>query len=267
MRDVTFGPEQTRTIWENEKVLPLLEQVYDRILIYGDPAVFDPIAAYGLSASVSARSRFCGYLAPAPPLRNPDTVRREIGAGALPLIVVSVGGGADGGALLRAYMAGLREWAGIPIFSYVMTGPLLPESDRQAVSVLSHGLPSVRIAEFDPDFAAAVNAADVVVSMGGYNSLTEAVYFGRRPIVAPRMAGPEEQLLRGRGFAKLGLATVVESTELNPTTIWRAIAAELDRTQPAEAVIPFAGLECIARELAVLAGAAVATLDRDIPTR
>src|SRR5215218_2788731 len=35
MRDITFGPEQTRTIWKNEGVVPLLDEAYEKILIYG----------------------------------------------------------------------------------------------------------------------------------------------------------------------------------------------------------------------------------------
>jgi predicted glycosyltransferase len=64
MRDVTFGPEQTRSIWTNEGVYPLLDQAYDRILVYGDRRVFDPIVAYGMSELAATRTRFCGYLAP-----------------------------------------------------------------------------------------------------------------------------------------------------------------------------------------------------------
>ena len=109
MRDITFGPEQTRSIWTNEGVYPLLDEAYARILIYGDRRVFDPIAAYGLSEVAASRTRFCGYLAPSPPRRSPAQVRDEVGAGTLPLVAVSVGGGADGCSLLRAYLAGLRE--------------------------------------------------------------------------------------------------------------------------------------------------------------
>ena len=42
MRDITFGAQQTRTIWTNEGIYPLLDDVYDRILVYGDRRVFDP---------------------------------------------------------------------------------------------------------------------------------------------------------------------------------------------------------------------------------
>src|SRR5918997_3419242 len=109
MRDVTFGPEQTRSIWTNEGVYPLLDEAYDRILVYGDRRVFDPIEAYGMSELAASRTRFCGYLAPSPPRRSPAQVRDEVGAGTLPLVAVSVGGGGDGCAFLRTYLMGLRD--------------------------------------------------------------------------------------------------------------------------------------------------------------
>ncbi len=253
MRDITFGAEQTRTIWTNEGVYPLLEGEYDRILIYGDRRVFDPIEAYGLSAAVAARTRFCGYLAPAPPLRSPHQVRSEAGAGSLPLVVVSVGGGADGGQLLRAYLTGLRDRAGPPLCSYVVTGPLLPERERQEIASLGASLPNVRTIDFDADLAAAVRAADAVVCMGGYNSLAEAVSFGKRPVVAARVPGSEEQVLRAQGFARLGLATVVAPDPVVPTVLWEAIDRELRRKTALAPTLAFDGLNEIARELALLA--------------
>jgi predicted glycosyltransferase len=253
MRDITFGAEQTRTIWTNEGVYPLLDDFYDRILIYGDRRIYDPIAAYGMSAAAAARTRFCGYLAPQPPQRTPDEVRAQLGASDRPLIAVSVGGGADGAPLLRAYLTGLREWQGPALHSVMVTGPLLPDADLREVSCLATGLPRNHVAAFDPDFAAVVRAADIVVAMGGYNSLTEAVYFGKRPIVAPRVPGAEEQVLRAEGFARLGLATMIPPDELSPATLWQAIAGELARSTPVPDLLPFDGLDRIARELTALA--------------
>jgi predicted glycosyltransferase len=250
MRDITFGPEQTRSIWTNEGVYPLLDEAYDRILIYGDRRVFDPIATYGMSELAASRTRFCGYLAPSPPRRTPTQVRNEVGAGTLPLIAVSVGGGGDGRVFLRAYLAGLRDCSRAPVLSYVVTGPLLPEADRAEIIALTDSLPNVRVVDFDPDFAAVVRAADAVVCMGGYNSIAESVYFGKRPIVMPRVPGSEEQLLRAEGFARLGLATVVGP---DASALWDAIDRELSRTDPPAAVLAFDGLKNIAGELIALA--------------
>jgi predicted glycosyltransferase len=253
MRDVTFGPEQTRSIWTNEGVYPLLDEAYDRILIYGDRRVFDPIATYGMSELAASRTRFCGYLAPSPPRRTPTQVRNEVGAGTLPLIAVSVGGGGDGRVFLRAYLAGLRDCSRAPVLSYVVTGPLLPEADRAEIIAMTDSLPNVRVVDFDPDFAAVVRAADAVVCMGGYNSIAESVYFGKRPIVMPRVPGSEEQLLRAEGFARLGLATVVGPDPLDASALWDAIDRELSRTDPPAPVLAFDGLERIAGELTALA--------------
>ena len=90
-------------------------------------------------------------------------------------------------------------------------------------------LPNVRVVDFDPDFAAVVQAADAVVCMGGYNSIVESVYFGKRPIVVPRVPGSEEQILRAEGFARLGLATVVGPDPLDASSLWDAIDRELSR--------------------------------------
>jgi predicted glycosyltransferase len=253
MRDITFGPEQTRSIWTNEGVYPLLDEAYDRILIYGDRRVFDPIATYGMSELAASRTRFCGYLAPSPPRRTPTQVRNEVGAGTLPLIAVSVGGGGDGRVFLRAYLAGLRDCSRAPVLSYVVTGPLLPEADRAEIIAMTDSLPNVRVVDFDPDFAAVVRAADAVVCMGGYNSIAESVYFGKRPIVMPRVPGSEEQLLRAEGFARLGLATVVGPDPLDASALWDAIDRELSRTDPPAPVLAFDGLERIAGELTALA--------------
>src|SRR5215216_2065728 len=244
MRDVTFGPEQTRSIWKNEGVYPLLDEAYARILIYGDRRVFDPIAAYEMSDVAASRTRFCGYLAPSPPLRSAAQVRDEVGAGTRPLVTVSVGGGADGCSLLRAYLKGLWSRPGPPIHSFVVTGPLIPEQDRHEIMEMAKALPNVHLLDFDPDFAAAVHAADAVVCMGGYNSLAESVYFGKRPIVVPRVPGSEEQVLRAEGFARLGLATMVGPDPLSATALWQAIDGELmSRADVPAPTLAFDGLD------------------------
>ena len=253
MRDITFGPEQTRSIWTNEGVYPLLDEAYDRILVYGDRRIFDPIVAYGMSELAASCTRFCGYLAPSPPRRSPAQVRDEVGAGTLPLIAVSVGGGGDGCVFLRTYLAGLRDCSRAPVLSYVATGPLLPEQDRDEIFAMTDLLPNVRVVEFDPDFAAVVRAADAVVCMGGYNSIVESVYFGKRPVVMPRVPGSEEQVLRAEGFARLGLATVVAPDPLDGSALWNAIDRELNRAGDPGPTVSFDGLDCIARELAGLA--------------
>lgn len=251
MRDITFGPSQTRDIWTGERVYPLLDEIYDQILVYGDREVFDPTTAYAMSPSAAEKTSFCGYLAPVPPRRTPDEVREQLGAGTLPLIAVTVGGGADGASVLRAYLEGLRGRTGPQLFSYVVAGPLCPDGDFAELTKLSRFLPHVQLVKFDPDAAAAVRAADAVVCMGGYNSVTEAVFFGKHPVIVPRLPGPEEQVLRAEGFARLGLATVVRPEALSAESLWAAIEPAIASSHSGGERIPFTGIECIASTLAM----------------
>ncbi len=253
MRDITFGPEQTRTIWTNEAIYPLLDEVYDRILVYGEQHVFDPITEYGMSEKAAARTRFCGYLPPLPARRSPAEVRAELGIGDAPLAAVSVGGGADGGPLLRAFLGGWREHAPPDLAAVVVAGPLLPAADREAIEALAADLPSVRLLPFDPDFLAVAQAADVVASMGGYNSLCEAAFIGKRAVIVPRLPGPEEQIIRARRFEALGLATVVPPEDLSAGALWSAVRGELERGASVPPLLSFDGARAIVEELDALA--------------
>lgn len=252
MRDITFGVEQTKIIWQREGAYDLLERVYDRILVYGSRDIFDPIAEYGLPPAIAAKTSFCGYLTPPSPARSPDAVRAELGVGERPLVAVSVGGGADGAPLLRAYLAGLRSDSPPDVVSFVVTGPLLPEEDRREIERLVDGLPNLTAVPFAPDWIDILHAADAVVCMGGYNAMVEAVHAGQRAIIVPRLPGPEEQVIRATRFARHGLVTVAPPVSLTPERLWSAIRRTLGRGTSPTASLSFAGSRRIVDELATL---------------
>ena len=252
MRDITFGPDQTKLIWQKEGVRDLLEQIYDRILVYGDRDIFDPILEYRLSPVIAHKTTFCGYLTPPAPTRPAAAVRAGLGVGDLPLVAVSVGGGADGAPLLRAYLSGLRRSSPPAVASFVVTGPLLPEEDRHDVERLAAGLPQLTLVPFTADWIDIVHAADAVVCMGGYNAMTEAVHARQRAIVVPRLPGPEEQVIRADRFARRGLVTVVPPTSLSPERLWEEIDWTLGRGTSPAGTLSFNGSRRIVAELATM---------------
>jgi predicted glycosyltransferase len=252
MRDITFSPEQTRDIWRNEGAYAYLDGLYDAILVYGEQEIFDPIASYAMSEQAASRTRFCGFLAPQPPRRSEALVREELRVGNRKLIAVSAGGGADGGPMLRAFLSGLKARHDDAILAYVVEGPLLPDDERGVVRELAAALPNVALVPFDADYAAVVRAADAVVSMGGYNSVVEAVSFGKRPVIVPRMPGALEQKLRAAGFAGIGLAQMVSPETLSAETLWEAITTELQNTVSPPRSLNLDGVNTIASALAQL---------------
>jgi predicted glycosyltransferase len=256
MRDITFGASQTRDLWRGEGAFDLLDRIYDQILVYGDRTVFDPILEYDLSSTAAAKTRFCGYLRPPSPTRSPSEVRAALGTDDRPLLVATVGGGADGSALLQTVLSALRDAGDDAPDAFVVTGPLLGAADRSAVAALAAELPRVTLLPFAPNLVDYLHAADVVVTMGGYNALCEVVAAGKRAVVVPRRPGPEEQLIRAERFRALGLVTLIHPDDLSPDALQAAIAAELHRGASPIRGLPFDGRERIVAELtAALASA------------
>src|SRR5207244_1863101 len=95
LRDITYGPAETRSHWHDTGAYALLDQVYDAILVYGQRAIFDPIAAYAFSPVAAAKTTFTGYLRPPQPLRPAAQVRAQLATESRPLVVVTAGGGRD----------------------------------------------------------------------------------------------------------------------------------------------------------------------------
>lgn len=79
-----------------EETAALIEQAFDKVLIHGDPSLVRFEESFPLADRLAPRMRYTGYVVDPPVLRaGPE----QIGWGD---VVVSVGGGAVGGALLAA---------------------------------------------------------------------------------------------------------------------------------------------------------------------
>ncbi len=57
-------------------------------------------------------------------------------------------------------------------------------------------------------------AADLIVSMGGYNTLNEIIWLRKPAIVTPRIHPRREQLIRARRMAELGLIRMIHPRDL-----------------------------------------------------
>jgi predicted glycosyltransferase/GT2 family glycosyltransferase len=254
LRDIVFGAERTRRMWEADGAYELLEHAYDLILVYGSPVVFDPITEYQFPPAVAAKTRFTSYFRRPEPLRPVADVRGELGALEAPLVVVSAGGGKDGAALIEAFLNGVRRGYLSTVRASVVAGPQMRARDFARMADLAASLPGVTLVQFRRDLESHVAAADVVVTMGGYNSVWEAIGAGKRPIVVPRHGGADEQPLRAERLAALGLATVVPPRELSPARLADAINASLaGHPAPAPALpvgVEFDGIDTAGKALA-----------------
>jgi predicted glycosyltransferase len=249
LRDIVDEAPRVRRDWAREGVYELLDRVYDRILVYGKPEIYDPVTEYGFSARAADKARYVGYLRRDAD-RPVEAIRRELGLRTGRLVLVTAGGGGDGQDLFRVVLEGLRCRAASATFDCVLVaGPLMHEEARLELEQLASGLPGVRLLHFVGDLAAYVGAADVVVAMAGHNSVSEILSFGRPSILVPRVTPRREQVMRAEALSRRGLVRMIYPADLTPERMLEEIHDLLSDPHGVPPWFPLDGLPAAAAEL------------------
>jgi predicted glycosyltransferase len=241
---------------ESERVIPSLkrsnffeaiETFYDEVWVYGVETLFDAVTEYRFPRPVAEKTFFCGYL------QRPitDLARRN---GAL-RVLVTTGGGGDGGELIGSYLEGL---VGLPrrlaIQTTVVFGPQMSDARRAGLREAYDYLRDVAFLDFEPDLTRRYAEADVVVSMAGYNTVCELLSMRRRAVLVPRAEPVREQLMRARLFAGLGYFDVVEPQDLTPQTLIAKVLDASAKPPLPEAPVDMDGLPRIRERVRGLLG-------------
>lgn len=234
IRDILDTPERTRLSLKRAQDMKTITRYYDEVWIYGERSVFDAVTEYGFPAEVAAKTRYCGYLK-----RPTCRALREDGP---PRVLVTTGGGEDGTELIETYLEGLMALPrSIALRTTVVFGPQMPPISRERVRRRFGSLPDVTLVEFEPDLAARYAAADLVVSMAGYNTVCELMSCAVRAVLVPRSQPVGEQLLRARLLGARGLFDVVEPEDLRPERLMSVVLRRLERP-PTPASVDLDGL-------------------------
>jgi predicted glycosyltransferase len=77
------------------------------------------------------------------------------------------------------------------------------------------------------------HSADLVVSMGGYNTVCELACAGARALIAPRTTPRREQWIRAEILKRRGVLSCVDEDELSPEALMAEVRTELQRDRPA----------------------------------
>ncbi len=244
LRDILDTPASTSKVWKENGYYEAVETAYDLVLVLGKPEIFDPRSEYDFPISAAGKVEFCGYLRPQAPLKNRETIRQELHVGDDErLILVTAGGGEDGYALLDTYAMALKHISpGMRAHSLIVSGPEMPEPQRTMLSRLVSGYPKANMLEFTNDLLSYMNASDLVVAMGGYNTVCEILSLKKRAIIVPRVRPVEEQWIRAERMARMGLLTTIHPDSLNPDDLLRTILTELGSEPPARPSMDLAAL-------------------------
>lgn len=259
LRDILNTPEKTIAEWQRENYYSQVESLYDRILVVGMQQIFDLVREYQFGKEIADKVRYCGYIRKESGLKNRRTIRQELGIGKHEkLVLVTPGGGEDGYYLVNNYLQGLAQqskcFSDRNIHTLILCGAEMPPQHQQQIARQAQGLPGVTIKEFTDDMMSYINTADLVVSMCGYNTITEVLQKGKKAIVIPRIKPGREQLIRAQSMAKAGLIEMIHPENLKPDLLIKTMFASLTSAKSSEKLVDldFSGLPRVADYLAML---------------
>src|SRR3954464_12725101 len=231
--DVLGDHERIWADWHISDSIDLVRRHYDRIWVYGDPNVFDPVVEHGLPRDLRRMARYTGYLdgSCADPLAatRGAAIRDEHGIGDGAVHVCLAGGG--DAAPRRA-----RRFAETPLpagsTGVVLTGPFMAPERVAALDVTARRRDDLRVVRVLPGADPLIWMDDRIVAMGGYHTTSEALAAGRRPLMVPSARDRPDQRIRADRLENLGAADVLPAAELDPTALHEWIAADVRPPAP-----------------------------------
>ncbi len=214
VRDILNArPDPERTA----EALGWFDRYYDWLLVHGDPRFVSLADSAPFVTRITDRICHTGYIVEGVAPERP-AIAESNGE-----VVVSVGGGAVGAALLEAAL-GAR--------------PQTPYKDRTWHLIAGHNLdeaafgrvareagPGVEVERSRSDFRALLARSVLSISQCGYNTMLDVLQAGTRAVIVPFAGGGEtEQSLRAARLAARGGFTVVTEAALSAATLAAAVA-------------------------------------------
>lgn len=239
LRDIMDDRRTVRQDWEKKGIYDILDKLYSEIWVYGNQEFYDPVSEYGIPASVSRKIVYTGYIPRKVPSDSQvQKARKEQGlADEGKLIVVTTGGGGDGYVLMDAYLSMLENEPGpTPFKSVLITGPFMPKQDRKKVFKRARKL-GLRTYHFYRNMEKLLAAADVVVSMGGYNTICELLSLGTVSLIVPRDTPRKEQLIRAEIFHAKNLVEYLPWRQCRAENMREKVFSLLENPSPYQKAI------------------------------
>jgi predicted glycosyltransferase len=212
------------------------------VLVHGDAGFIPFDVAFPAAPEIADRLHYTGYVTtPAPRHAGDDAPAGEI--------LVSVGGGAAGRALVTAALAARRQGCPADRPWRILAGSSLDETEFAAAQ--RDAPAGVVIERFRGDFPTLLQRCHVSVSQAGYNTVLDILAARTRAVLVPFAAEHEtEQLIRAEHLAARGAAVLLRESDLTPATL----AAAIERAAASEPRPIALDIDGARRSAALIAG-------------
>jgi len=221
LRDILVSKrDQAR---HEDQVCYTMNRYFDLLVIHSDPKFQKLKETFSRMSDLKPPARYSGFVANgiSEPAATPEPLLKEISDAKVPVILASIGGGRVGIELLECAMAASAEIeATAPHHLLIFTGPYLPEEDYARLEALVAPRPHVTLRRYTTQFLAYMKAAELSISMAGYNTCMNILVTETKSILLPFTGNNnEEQTIRAEKLEALSVATMIRPEDLNPETL------------------------------------------------
>ncbi|MCW5773950.1 MAG: glycosyltransferase [Rhodospirillaceae bacterium] len=203
VRDILVARKPER----EAETVAAVEQVFDGVLVHGDPALVGLEASFDLAPRIAGTLFYTGYIGgtgmgPRPPERD-----------GVDEFIVSAGGGAVGAKLTATALEAARTMPHVRRWRVLVGASAGPRALRK---LRAQAPDWVLVEPARPDFRGLLARCAVSISQAGYNTTVDVLASGARAIFVPFAEGREtEQTLRAERLAQRGLGRVLPEASLN----------------------------------------------------
>jgi len=227
LRDILVEKKNHQTY--EQRVLYLLNKYFDGLLVHADETLVSLGETFESTDKIRIPLAYTGFVTARPSADGGRKVRTRLGLKRKEaLVVASAGGGRVGQDLLRAAVEAHARLAGErQLRLCVFTGPFMAEANFSALSDRVASLPGVQLARFTADFLSYLAAADLSISMAGYNTCMNILAAGVPSLVFP-FAQNREQRIRAEKLAALGGLNLLKEEDLESSRLATLMAEVLN---------------------------------------
>ncbi len=237
VRDILVAKNDPK---RTQSVVDTVNAYFDAVIVHGDPRIVRLDETFAGAEAIADRIQYSGFVAP-----SLADAPQEARSG----VVVSAGGGAVGGPILRAAVPAraLTRLSDAPW--RLVTGPNLPTLDRKALLAAQN----VTIDTYIENFRDILCKVAVSVSQAGYNTVMDLLATRTRSVLVPfSRHGETEQTRRAALLSQRNNFQVVAESDLSAATLAAAIDAALDAPPPDTSGIDLDGATKTAKIMAEL---------------
>lgn len=233
LRDILV--EKKDPVAYESRVIKALNAQFDLLLVHSDPKLLPLDDTFTRVGDINIPIQYTGFITADSHPGNGLKLRQELGL--LPdekLIVASAGGGRSGFRLLKEVLkAHHRLKKDKPLRLEVFTGPFVADDEFEKLQALA--TVGTRIRRFTTRFLDYLYAADLSISLAGYNTCMNLLVTKVPALVCP-YSRQREQPLRVEKIKNFIPMQIISDTDLNTVSLGGQIKQMLSQTRSPDPV-------------------------------